>query len=140
MLSGASVTVPVVGGLAVEASDYYVEPTVFTNVGADMEIVQEEIFGPVVVAQPFDDLEEIARTANDTIYGLAASIWSRDVNRVFQFAPRLRAGTVWVNCHNVRDPTMPFGGYKQSGWGRELGGESVRSYLESKSLCINVAG
>ena len=131
---------PVVGGLAVEASDYYVEPTVFTNVGAVMEIVQEEIFGPVVVAQPFDDLEEIARTANDTIYGLAASIWSRDVNRVFQFAPRLRAGTVWVNCHNVRDPTMPFGGYKQSGWGRELGGESVRSYLESKSLCINVAG
>jgi phenylacetaldehyde dehydrogenase len=129
----------VTGGRALPGPGYYVEPTVFTSASADMSIVREEIFGPVVVAQPFEDLAEIARIANDSIYGLAASIWSRDISKVFQLAPRLRAGTVWVNCHNVLDPTMPFGGYKQSGWGRELGGESVYSYLESKSLCINVA-
>ena len=110
----------------------------FTDVTDSMSIVREEIFGPVVVAQPFDDLDEIARMANDTIYGLAASIWTKDVSKVFRLSGKIRAGTVWVNCHNVLDPTMPFGGYKQSGWGRELGGEAVNSYLESKSLCINV--
>jgi phenylacetaldehyde dehydrogenase len=129
----------VVGGRPVAAPGYYVEPTVFTDISDSMSIVREEIFGPVVVAQPFDDLEEIARLANDTIYGLAASIWTKDVSKVFRLSKKIRAGTVWVNCHNVLDPTMPFGGYKQSGWGRELGGEAVNSYLESKSLCINVA-
>jgi phenylacetaldehyde dehydrogenase len=127
------------GGRAVAAPGYYVEPTVFANVDEDMSIVREEIFGPVLVVQPFQDLAEVARVANDTVYGLGASIWTRDVHKIFTLAPKLRAGTVWVNCHNILDATMPFGGYKQSGWGRELGREAVYSYLESKSLCINLA-
>ncbi|MBS0394576.1 MAG: aldehyde dehydrogenase family protein [Proteobacteria bacterium] len=128
------------GGRALASPGYYVEPTVFVDVNESMSVVREEIFGPVVVAQPYDDVAEIARVANSTMYGLAASIWGRDVGKIFRLAPKLKAGTVWVNCHNMLDSTMPFGGYKQSGWGREMGGEAVRGYLESKSLCLNITG
>jgi len=128
----------VAGGHALDTEGYYVEPTVFTNINPDMSIVREEIFGPVVVAEAFDDLDEIAAVANETTYGLAASIWTKDISTAHRLARKLKAGTVWVNCHNVLDPTMPFGGYKQSGWGRELGKEAVYSYTESKSMCINI--
>ena len=128
----------VVGGRALDTDGYYVEPTVFINTHPEMSIVREEIFGPVVVAEAFDDLEEIAAVANQGSYGLAASIWTKDISTVYRLAPKLRAGTVWVNCHNVLDSTMPFGGYKQSGWGREMGKESVYAYLESKSMCISI--
>jgi phenylacetaldehyde dehydrogenase len=127
------------GGHKLDSPGYYVAPTVFTNVSDDMTIVREEIFGPVLVVKPFDDLAEVARVANDSIYGLGASIWTRNVRNIFTLAPKIRAGTVWVNCHNILDAVMPFGGYKQSGWGRELGREAVHSCLESKSLCINYA-
>jgi len=128
----------VVGGRALDTDGYYVEPTVFTHTNPEMSIVREEIFGPVVVAEAFDNLDEIAAIANQGSYGLAASIWTKDISTVYRLAPKLRAGTVWVNCHNVLDSTMPFGGYKQSGWGREMGKESVYAYLESKSLCISI--
>ena len=84
-----------------------------------MKVVQEEIFGPVVVATPFKDPEEVLPVANDTIYGLAAGVWTRDISKAHRLASELRAGTVWINCYNTFDAAMPFGGYKQSGWGRD---------------------
>jgi len=126
------------GGAAPKSAGYYVAPTVLANVRPDMQVVREEIFGPVLVAQRFDDIDEIAGLANDTPYGLAASIWSRDISAVHRLVPKLRAGTVWVNCHNFIDPAMPFGGFKQSGFGREHGGAVLDSYTELKSVCIAV--
>jgi phenylacetaldehyde dehydrogenase len=115
---------------------YFVEPTVFTNTRPTMKVVQEEIFGPVVCAQPFDDndLEQVARQANDTLYGLAASIWTKDISKAHKLASMIRSGTVWINCHNVFDASLPFGGYKQSGWGREMGGEVLANYTEVKAV------
>src|SRR5262249_28474913 len=106
-----------------EDGGYFVQPTVITKTKPDMKVVREEIFGPVVCAQPItdEDLEAIAREANSTTYGLAASVWSRDISKANKLAKRVRAGTVWVNCHNVFDASLPFGGYKESTWGRAMG-------------------
>ena len=114
---------------------YFVQPTVLVNTTDTMKVVQEEIFGPVLTAIPFSDINEIAAKANNTEYGLAAGIWSRDIKKAHALASKLRAGTVWVNCYNVFDAAMPFGGYKQSGWGREMGHEVLKNYTEVKSVC-----
>lgn len=133
--SGAEV---VTGGDCPAGDGFFVNPTVFVNTRPDMKIVREEIFGPVLVASPYDDIEEVIAQANDTPYGLGASIWSRDVSTVHRIAPRIRAGTVWVNCHNVIDAALPFGGFKQSGWGRENGVEAVRAYTETQTIVISL--
>jgi len=113
---------------------YFIEPTVLTNTRPDMKVVREEIFGPVVVAAPFSDLDEIAAEANDSEYGLGAGIWTRDISKAHALAKKLRAGTVWINCYNVFDAALPFGGYKQSGWGREMGHEVLNNYTEVKAV------
>jgi phenylacetaldehyde dehydrogenase len=130
---GASVAV---GGEAPSHPGYFVKPTVLVNVNQDMRVVREEIFGPVLVAQRFDDLDEVVKAANDTPYGLGASIWTNNLTAAHRLIPRIKAGTVWVNCHNFVDPNMPFGGYKQSGFGREHGRVAVEMYTETKSVCI----
>ncbi len=131
--SGARVAV---GGNRVGNLGYFVAPTVLENTNPEMKVVREEIFGPVVCAQPFDDddLDRIAAQANDTIYGLAASVWTRDGGTAHKLANRIRSGTVWINCHNVFDASLPFGGYKQSGWGREMGEEVFHNYTEIKAV------
>ena len=113
---------------------YFIEPTVLTNTRPDMKVVREEIFGPVLVAAPFSDLDEIAAVANDSEYGLGAGIWTRDISKAHALAKKLRAGTVWINCYNVFDAALPFGGYKQSGWGREMGHEALHAYTEVKAV------
>lgn len=124
------------GGNAVSENGAYVEPTVIGNININMKIVQEEIFGPVLVATPFDDLDDAVRQANATNFGLGASLWTKDVQKIHQIIPRLRAGTVWVNTHNVLDLAVPFGGVKNSGVGRELGEEAIRHHTELKTVTM----
>ncbi|MGY3255756.1 aldehyde dehydrogenase family protein [Pseudomonas chlororaphis] len=124
------------GGVAYGEQGFYVRPTVLADVHAGMQVVREEIFGPVVVATPFDEIDEVVALANDNQYGLGASIWSNDLAKVMDLIPRIKAGTVWVNTHNMLDPSMPFGGYKQSGIGREMGHAAIEAYTENKSVCI----
>ncbi|MEA3178959.1 MAG: phenylacetaldehyde dehydrogenase [Gammaproteobacteria bacterium] len=131
--AGASV---LTGGHAPGSGGYFVEPTVIADVNPGMKVMREEIFGPVVCATRFTDLEEVAAWANDTEFGLAASIWTRDVSAMHKFAARLKAGTVWGNCHTIIDPALPFGGYKQSGFGREQGLEGMLNYTETKTVIV----
>ena len=133
---GASV---VMGGDAPSSDGgYFVNPTVLVDVNPQMSVVREEIFGPVVVAQRFDDLDEVAKAANDTCFGLGAGIWTKDVATMHKLAARIKSGTVWGNCHAVIDTALPFGGYKESGLGREQGRAGIEAYLESKSVIIQL--
>jgi phenylacetaldehyde dehydrogenase len=129
----------VVGGKRMGDKGYFVEPTVLVNTTSTMKVIQEEIFGPVVCAEPFQDVDEVIQKANNNIYGLAAAVWTKDLSKAHRIAARLRAGTVWINCHNIFDAALPFGGYKQSGWGREMGHEALDLYTEVKSVCAKLA-
>ncbi|MFD0849035.1 aldehyde dehydrogenase family protein [Sphingosinicella xenopeptidilytica] len=123
------------GGEALEGAGYYVKPTVLVDTRPDMKVVQEEIFGPVLVAMPFKEADDrLIAEANNSIYGLAAGVWTRDVAAAHGIAHKLRAGSVWVNCYHVFDASLPFGGYKQSGWGREMGQAVLSNYLETKAV------
>lgn len=128
----------ITGGVRVGEEGYFIAPTIFTDAAADSTIIQEEIFGPVVVATKFRDIDEVVALANNTRFGLAAGIWSKDVSTVHSMAARLRAGTVWANCYGVFDPALPFGGYKESGWGREMGHEVLNYFTEVKTVIVSV--
>jgi phenylacetaldehyde dehydrogenase len=129
----------VTGGKRSGDRGYFVEPTVFSGLRESMTVVKEEIFGPVVTVMPFDDPADIAPLANDTNYGLAAAVWTKDISKAHRMAKRLKAGTVWINCYNVFDAALPFGGYKESGWGREMGIEAVELYTEVKAVTTRLA-
>jgi aldehyde dehydrogenase (NAD+) len=126
------------GGKRVGDRGYFIEPTVFADVKDTMKIAQEEIFGPVMSIIKFKDLDEVIERANKTIYGLAAAVWTRDITKAHAIANNVRAGTVWVNCYDVFDAAAPFGGFKQSGLGRELGEYGLQQYTEVKTVTVKL--
>lgn len=127
------------GGRATDAGPgYFVQPTVFDDVTPEMTIAREEIFGPVLATLTFDDVDEAIARANDSMYGLAAAVWTRDIKKAHYVAQRLQAGTVWINTYNLYDAAMPFGGYKASGYGRELGRVALEGYTQTKSVWVDL--
>ncbi|HEY6970363.1 MAG TPA: aldehyde dehydrogenase family protein [Candidatus Angelobacter sp.] len=117
---------------------YFIEPTIFGGVNNDMKIAQEEIFGPVLATLSFEDIDQVAELANKNVYGLAAAIWTNDIKKAHQLSRRLKAGTVWINTYGVMDAALPFGGYKQSGFGRELGMHAIEHYTELKTVWMSL--
>ena len=128
----------VTGGTRKGNQGFYVEPTVFTNVSDDMQIAQEEIFGPVMSILKFSDIADVVNRANTTTFGLAAAVWTRDVSKAHQVAASVRAGTVWINCYDVFDAAAPFGGFKMSGIGRECGEAGLHNYTELKTVTMSL--
>ncbi|GAB89591.1 aldehyde dehydrogenase family protein [Gordonia rhizosphera] len=128
-----------VGGTQVHKPGYFLAPTVLSGVTDTMTVAREEIFGPVVSVMPFDDEAEVIARANNTTYGLAAGVWTSNIGRAHRYADAVNAGAVWVNCYNVFDAALPFGGFKHSGWGKEMGGEALDSYLQSKAVTVSMA-
>lgn len=128
----------VTGGSRLGQRGYFVEPTLFAEVSDEMAIARDEIFGPVLAVLRFRDIDELVRRANDTFYGLAAGVWTRDIQKAHYLAQKIRAGTVWVNCYDVIDPAAPFGGFKMSGLGRELGQQGLDAYTETKTVTIEL--
>lgn len=126
------------GGKAWSGPGYFVEPTVFDNVKNGMKIAQEEIFGPVLSIIPFKDEDDAVLQGNETTYGLSAAVWTRDVSRAHKVVKALKAGRLWINTFGEADPAMAFGGYKQSGWGREFGAESIEAYTQAKSVMVRL--
>ena len=117
---------------------YFIEPTIFVDVNAGMDIATEEVFGPVLTVFAFDDSDDIVALANDSEYGLAASVWTKDIALAHKTAAKIKAGLLWINCHGIPDMAVPFGGYKQSGWGRENGYEALLQYTEQKSVIVRL--
>lgn len=126
----------IAGGNVLDTEGYYVEPTIIVDVNPGMSVVDEEIFGPVLVAQRFDDIDDMIKAANATPFGLSASVWTRDLSTMHRLAAGIKAGTIWGNCNAKVDPALPFGGYKQSGVGREQGADGIRAYMETKTVMI----
>jgi aldehyde dehydrogenase (NAD+) len=129
----------VTGGKRSGEKGFYIEPTVFDHVTDDMPIATDEIFGPVLSVLPFESVDEVVTRANKTIYGLAAAVWTRDVGKAHHIANSVRAGTVWINCYDVFDAAAPFGGFKMSGMGRELGEQALNNYTEVKTVTMSLA-
>lgn len=128
----------VTGGEPAGDKGFFIKPTVFTGVHNKMRIAREEIFGPVLAVLPFESMDQLVTEANDTPYGLAAAVWTSDITKAFTYAERVRAGSVWVNCIGAFDPAAPFGGYKASGIGRELGREGIEAYTELKTVWVHL--
>ena len=126
------------GGRRLGNNGYFIEPTVFDGVSDNMKIAKEEIFGPVMNVLTFKDMNEVIRRGNQTFYGLAAAVWTRDISKAHRLASSLRAGTVWINCYDVFDAAAPFGGFKMSGFGRELGEYALELYTEVKTVYVNL--